>query len=433
MKMINSRKLVGIMESHAGQAKKDGLDDRAATIKGVKEMSRTVLESVGITRDEFGRPSIKAGSIKPTEYDLVEVAEAIGDQFGFKGFARSLFDKSERFEFRGMTALEAGPGIDPTAFAAINLWTSTAAGLVEAQVIEKFANPLFIGDKLVEVKPTRLNGQKFIGVTGIGNKAQTRNPGEPHARAGFGQHYVTTPELEEKALAVEVTQEADFYDLTGQVMDTAAGVGEELGYLKELTQLDLVLGVTNPYVYNGTGYNTYQTATPWINSQSNPMSDFNDFDDALDLFRQMTDPVTGKEILVQPTQVIHHPSRRMDFYQVLNATEVRQTTNTNTLTVAPNPLNNGGSRYELLESPIAANRCTAADGLALSAANAKARWYMGDFRKAFKWMEAWPLRVNSVSANEMAMRDRGLIAAFFVNYRGIGAVREPRYVAVQTH
>ena len=85
----------------------------------------------------------------------------------------------------------------------------------------------------------------------------------------------------------------------------------------------------------------------------------------------------------------------MDFYQVLNATEVRQTTNTNTLTVAPNPLNNGGSRYELLESPIAANRCTAADGLALSAANAKARWYMGDFRKAFKWMErgrSWSTR-----------------------------------------
>ena len=45
-----------------------------------------------------------------------------------------------------------------------------------------------------------------------------------------------------------------------------------------------------------------------------------------------------------PTQILHHPSRRMDFYQVLNATEIRNTTNTNTLTVAPNPLN--GSRFD---------------------------------------------------------------------------------------
>lgn len=429
--MINSRKLVGIMESHAEQAKKNGSDDRAATFAGVRKMSETVIESVGITRDEYGRPSIKSGSIKPTEYDLVEIAEAIGEQFGFRGFARSMFDKSERLQFHGMTALEAGPGIDPTAFAAINLWTATAAGLVEAQVIEKFANPLFIGDRMVETKPTRLNGQKFIGVTGIGDKAQTRNPGEPHARAGFGAHYVTTPELEEKALAVEVTQEADFYDLTGQVMDTAAGVGTELGYRKESTQLDLVLGISNPYNYNGTGYNTYQTATPWINNQSNPLSDYNDVDDALDLFRQMTDPVTGKEILVMPTQILHHPSRAMDFHQVLNATEVRNVTNTNTTTIAPNPL--AGRRFELLESPIAANRCTAAAGLNLSADNAKARWYIGDFKAAFKWMEAWPLRVNSVSANEFVMRDRGLIAAFFANYRGIGAVREPRHVVVNTH
>ena len=361
--MISSQKLVGIMEAHAGQAKTKGHNDREATLIGLRAMSTEVKESLGITRDAFGRPSIKAGSAQPEEYSLIEIAEAIGEAFGFRRFAESLLDKSQQLQFHGSTALEAGPGIDPTAFAAINLWTSTTAGLVEAKIIERFQNPAFIGDRLVQVTPTRLNGQKFIGVTGIGNKAQTRFPGEPHPRAGFGQHYVTTPELEEKALAVEVTQEADFYDMTGQVLDTAAGVGEELGYLRELTILNLVLGITNPYSYNGTGYNTYQASTPWVNSQSNPMSDYNHVDNALNLFRQMTDPVTDKEILVTPTQIIHHPSRRMDFYQVLNATEIRNTTNTNTVTIAPNPI---GSKFELLESQIAANRCTAADGLNLS-------------------------------------------------------------------
>ena len=423
--MINHRKLVSIVESHAGDAKKQGRNDYDSTHIGVKAMVSEVTESLGIERDGFGRPSIKAGSARPEEYDLVEVAEAIGEVFGFRNFARSLLDRREQLQFHGATALEAGPGIDPTVFGAINLFVSTTAGLVEAKVIEKFNDPLYIGDQLVETMPTRLNGQKLIGVTGIGDKAQSRSPGEPHPRAGFGQHYVQTPELEEKALAVEVTQEADFYDITGQVMMTAEGVGTELGYRKECTQADLVLGVTNPYVYNGTGYSTYQTTAPWINSHTNVMQDYSDLDNALDLLRAMTDPATGKEILVQARTILHMPERRTKFNTVLNAQEIRNTTNTNTVTIAPNPIK---GVYPTVESQIWRNRVIGATGLNAGTTHGPEYWYIGDFKKAFKWMEAWPLRVNPVSANEFVMRDRGLIGAFFANYRGIGAVVEPRYV-----
>ena len=428
--MINSRKLVGIMESHAGEGKsKHGLNDHRAALYGIRAMHREVTESLGIQRDHFGRPTIKAGSIHPTEYDIVEIAEAIGDQMGFKNFGRSLLDRNQHLEFHGMTALEAGPGIDPTAFQAINLWTSTVAGLVEAQVIQKFMNPEFIGDKLTQITPTKLNGQKFIGVTGIGNKAQTRNPGEPHPRAGFGAHTVTTPELIEKSLAVEVTKEADFYDLSGQVLDTASGVGDELSYLKELTQIDLVLGITNPYVYNDVGYDTYQDTAPWINKQQNEFADYKDIGDAKALFSRMTDPVTGKKILVTPNQILCHTDREMDFAAALTATEVRNTTNTNTVTISGNPLK---TKYEILSSPIVDSRLEDADGLNLST-NAKKNWLLGNFQEAFMWMEAWPVRVSPVAANEYVMRDRGLIAAFFANYRATGAVREPRKTSRQTH
>lgn len=427
--MIKTKQLTTIFESHAGQAKKAGRNDRDSTMIGLMKMRDEVIESVGVQRDAFGRPSIKPNSAHPTEYDLVETLEAFGEALGFRHFARSVLDKKENFEFHG-SALEAGPGIDPTAFSAINLWTGATAGLVEAQVIEKYQNPAYIGDMLVTVKPTRLNGQKFIGVTGIGNKAKERFPGESHARATFGQHYIATPELSEQALSVEVTQEADFYDLTGQVMETAAGVGEELGYKRELTLLDLVIGVTNPYSYNGTGYNTYQTATPWINSQQNEMADHTDIQISQAMFRKMTDPATGKEILVMPKTILHHSDREQDFNRVFNATEVRETTNTNTITISPNPTK---TKFTCLSSPILDNRMTAANGLNLSLSNAQKRWYMGDYPGAFMWMEAWPLRTNGVSANEMVMRDRGLIAAFFSNYRGVGAVREPRKTGVNTH
>jgi hypothetical protein len=226
-----------------------------------------------------------------------------------------------------------------------------------------------------------------------------------------------------------VTQEAEFYDITGQVMETAAGVGEELGYAKELTQIDLALGVTNPYNYNGTGYNTYQTSAPWINSHQNEMTDYKNIDASSQLFAQMKDPATQKEILVMPNAILHHTARELEFAHQMNITEVRET-NSNTLTISSGPAK---VRYNRLSSPIVDNRMTAADGLNLSVTNAKKRWYHADFGGAFMWMEAWPLRTNGVSANEMVMRDKGLIAAFFSNYRGAGAVREPRKAVVNTH
>ena len=131
--------------------------------------------------------------------------------------------------------------------------------------------------------------------------------------------------------------------------------------------------------------------------------------------------------------MIYHPSRRMDFLPSLERDGSCQTTNTNTLTVAPNPLNNGGSRYELLERlslrkllhggrrlrPLGGERKTA---LGISG-KAKARRFVDG---------SVAVRVNSVSANELAMRDRS-DRGVLVNYRGIGAVRETALCAVQTH
>ena len=382
----------------------------------------TFLESL----DEFNRPVLAENRIRPDAFSLRELAEGVfGESF------EKYFDPHEN-NSRG-NLLEAGPGIDPTAFLNINTFSLATSGLVEAQVMERFENPAFIGDQLVTVRPTRLNGEKMIGITGIGDKASSRKPGEPHARAGFGEQWIETPELDEKALAVEVQQEAVFYDLTGQVLDVAGSVGEELGYLREKTIIDLVEGVTNPYIYNGTSYNTYQTSTPWINSHTNDMENHTDIQNSKELFREMTDPATGKEILVMPNTILHHSAREDDFFRVLNQTEIRETTNTNTLTVSPPPPSVSVNKPTLLSSPIVDNRRTASDGLSLSEANAKIRWLHGDFKKAFMWMEAWPIRVRQASASEYVMMDRGLIAAYFANYRGVGAVREPRYAVANTN
>lgn len=370
--------------------------------------------------DEFDRPQLGKNRIRPEMFSLRTIAEALFSESELDRY----FNPANQNDRR--TLMEAGP-LDPTAFLNINTFSLTVGGLVDAKIIERFQNPSFIGDQLCTVVPTNKNGEKLIGVTGIGDKAQTRGILQGHARAGFGENWITTPETVEKALATEVSQEAVFFDLTGQVLEVAGGVGDELGYRRELSIVQMAIGGVNNFTYNGTAYDTYQTAgTLWINDHVNALADYTDIDNSNNLFTQMTDPATGKEILVMPTVILHAPQNDSTVHLVLRSTEVRTVTNTNTTSIAPPNPNTTG--WTTLKSPIFYNQAkaaTALGGLALSAADAKGLWFHGEPKKAFNWMENWPLRTRQASPSEYIMLDRGLIAAYFSNYRGVGAVRSP--------
>ena len=136
--------------------------------------------------------------------------------------------------------------------------------------------------KLAENRPTNLNGEKMIGVTRIGKQSRERDPGQKHPRADFGERWVTTPQTVEQALAVDVTREAVFFDLTGEVLEVAGGIGDELGYHRETDLLKCILGITNTYLYKGVGYNTYNTSASYpvpVNKMtSNPFVDWRTLD-----------------------------------------------------------------------------------------------------------------------------------------------------------
>ena len=403
---------------------------------GLGECSRDektgVIRSFRESRDDTtGQPKLLKGRMSPYDSSLREMAEGLLGERDFRRY----FDPDEKQDLKSLT--EAGPGLDPTAFMNINTFNLATTGLLEAQIMENFLNPDFIGDQLVTVRPTRLNGEKMIGLGGIATAAGTitRVTGDHHARTGFGEQYVTTPELVEKAVAIDIDQLTVFHDLTGMVLDRAAGIGDLLGYNRERTILSLATGGTNSYNYNGTAYDTYQATTPWINTAANALetsSDYTLIDTVLDYFAKMTDPTTSREILITPKVLIHAPRRTNVVDRMLNATELRETTNTNTVTISPNLLR---GRYTTLNSPIlqallqtATSTTSGIGGLGLTEAQANGYWWLGDPKRAFKWMEAWPLRIKQASASEYVMVDRGIIAAYFANYRGVGAVSEPRYM-----
>lgn len=423
--MITARTIRRELDSHVRSAG----DERQGRINFIRQ----VHESVGVlTRDEsgaliesvdeYGRPKVASGCLKPEEYSFREMAQGIGGN-EFLEF----FDPHNRPGSDDILQ-EAGPGIDPTTFANISMFNSLNNGVISAKVMAEYDHPAYIGDQLVTVMPTKLNGEKIPGTFGFhkDDGDSVRKPGEPHARAGIGERWIKTPELDEKALAIEVTQEAVFYDQTNTVLKKAGQVGEALGYGRERTILKMFCGAVNPYNYNDVGYNTYLTSGSWINDQSNPAVDYTSLDTARELANKMTDPETGREIITMANTLVYDPDNVSLWNNILRGTETRETTNSgNRVTIAPPPPS-AAQQYTELHSQILRN--VLINDLGLSEANAKKYWFYGQPSKAFLWMEAWPLRVRQASANEFVMLDRGLIAAYFANHRGAGAVEEPRHM-----
>ncbi len=425
--MFKSENISTLMEARIEETEARG----GTAIDGRRVFVRELYETLGLHEDNYGRLAIAPNSASPQEFSLRELAE------GICGYAtvKKYFDPANRGDC--MSLLEAGPGIDPTAFVNINTFSLAVAGLLSAEIISRFQNPDLIGDKLVTVRATKHNGEKLVGVTGVGNKSKPRGIGEPHARAAFGEQWVKTQETVEQALAMEVSQEAVFFDYTGDVLDVAGGIGDELAYARELAILKTVLGITNTYNYKDTTYNTYLAAAdsgPWINKQANVFTDWTSIDTARRLFTKMKDPATAKEILVRPTLAIIDEGIEGLFAHTLTQTSFQERTNRSTdvgvrVTTGENPLNRIMPNLQYVQSPIVHNLLL---DNGVSEANTVKRWWLGDFKKGFRWMENWPLRVRQANAQEAAMMDRGIIAGYYADYRGGSDVIEPRYASAQT-
>jgi len=442
--MISRRKLRQLFEARTSEAMTNGTD-LAGYRQGCVQFVREFHETLGVALDESCRPTVPVnerglpykteGSARASEVSIRALAEAIHG----RDFVEEYYHPSGGFDFGDRHLLEAA--IDPTAFLNISAFNLSVAGLVNAQIMERFNAPEYIGRNLVSVKPTNQNGHKRIAparISPVSKAAKGRLPGETHGEVGFGEMYQSTPETIEQALKVPVTREAVYFDLTAQVNETAGEVGDELAYGQEKDIADTVLGVTglaSRYNFNGTTYETYQATSPWANDLSNAFVDVTSVDTARQQFVGMTDPATGREIQVNALDLLCMPAKELVMRNQLFGPNVQIGTQQSAgnfptyYTMSANQINAvGRGTYRLI--PLTAiwyNRALAADGLALSAANAQKYWYSGDFARAFEWQENWPLTPWNASADELTMKDRGLVAVFGANYRGTMFVKEARY------
>lgn len=372
--------------------------------------------------------------LKPSEFSLEHLGRGI---LGDDVFER-LYNPDSR-ELAGLqrTALEAGEGaVGPSAFANINAFTASVAGLLEVSMLEGWQNPDFIGDKLMPDETSKIfEGRKVIGTGRIGDQAEQRHPGMPTKRVQFGERWITQPRTVENALACEVLQETVFLDLTGQVMQEANDVGTWLRYHDELARIDLFIGATNSYNYKGTAYNTYLSASTWDNDFSNELLHEGDVEEMLIKFRDMTDPETSTRVQINPNAVLVNREKVRTARGVMGDLAYGTEYRGNDAAGTPMNIRTQNSAYkgqfEILESPLVYERCvaTAANGgLALSAANAAKYWWMFEKGKPFKNVVNWPFRVQTAAPGQLDMIDRGVVLYVKADVRSIPMVYEPRRV-----
>jgi hypothetical protein len=356
--------------------------------------------------------ALGAGDLHAEDFSIRDLAEALVPDG--REWVRLLDPRAGG----GVSVLEAVDGVDVTAF------LNVTGQVIYAKILEGYSQEAFVASKLVQTVPTRLDGEKIPGVSRVADEIDEVGPGMPYPHLGFSEDYIETPSTAKRGFIVPVTKEAIFFDRTHLVLSRAAEVGEALGLNKEKRILDCVLGVTNNYKANGAEYNTYYASGgPWKNVlASNELVDWTDVDAAEQLFADILDPHTGEPVLVRGTTVLVMPAYRHAAHRVFNAAEVTYAASgAPSTTTYANPLGN----YRVHESRLAYRRVVASG---VSAADAKKWWFVGDFRKAFAYMENWPITVTQAPLGSEAEFTNDIVLRFKASERGAAAVLNPRYV-----
>ncbi len=308
--------------------------------------------------------------------------------------------------------------------------------IVYNEVMDAWNQPGYIADSLVTNVPTAfLDGERIPGISVVGDDAEVVGEGQPYPYSGLSEQYVDTPPPLKRGHIVSLTMESLIADRTGQILQRANTVTNSLRINKEKRVLDTALGITTSWKRNSSSATgTYLDSTTKPHdfdnlAASNALADWTDVEAALLLFDGMTDPDIGEPITVVPTTVVVPSGLLMTAARILNATFVDErtgvalaagaTTDSDRTTRASNPV--GAMALTTLSNAYVASRV-----------GNSTTWFVGDFAKAFRYMEVRPITMVQAPTNNEMEFTRDIVEQFKVNEYGVPAVVEPRYVVKNT-
>ena len=209
---------------------------------------------------------------------------------------------------------------------------------------------------------------------------------------------------------------------------------------KEKRVLDTAMGVTNSWKRNGAAieatYTAHTAGASWDNQIANPLVDYTAINTALQTFDSFVDLNIGEPIVTMTTQMLVPASLLYTAKRIVNATEIRQgaVTSVAPLTIGPNPLNTpsfGGAQsgtLTIMTSPYVEVRAAASASVGDNDKSASNIWWIGNFQKAFRYMEIWPMSVDTLPSNSMWEFTNDIVRAWKVSEFGVPATVNPMHV-----
>lgn len=418
----------GAAVKHAFEQFANPHGSQAERLEGSQKFVANFYRDLGITTDAAGTPCIKDAKMRAHEFSLRDMAISLCGEQWFHSLGQAQTVPGQVFE-------AGGSAVTPANIPNVSAFLGSVSGLLDARILEGYQQPEFIIPKLIPTIPTKTRQTRLIATGRIGNAAQTRNPGEPHAAAQFSERRVTTPATTNVALRCEVTFEAVYYDQTNEVLERANSIGTEIGLYEEIEGFKVLCGATNNYEYNGVAYNTYLTSGNWINDASNELLDWTNVNSVNELFSRMTDQETGNRVMVNWDAMVVSPAKEATAYHIKHATEVESRTQS-AAEIRRGQMASalGMNSKNIYSSPYLDQVLTlaaASGGLALSQTNANKYWFAlstSQDRSAFVKTENWPFTIQRAAPTDYTMLNHKMLLAAFVDRMAQFSVREPRYV-----
>lgn len=353
------------------------------------------------------REALQQGELKPQDFSIARLFE----EFVEDGYSlRRQFNPAYN---DGMSLLEAGSPVTTSAFSNIT------GQIFFSTVMAAFDDPVLIWQDLFTTQPTSFDGEKIPGISGIGDEAETIGEAKPYPYAGVSEQYVETPPTIKRGFIVGVTKEAVFFDQTGLLLDRVSRVAQSMAINKEKRCLDVALGLSDIYSRNGnTGIAVYGDNSgthDWDNlAATTALTDWTDIDAAELLFDALTDPDTGEPINVVPDTIIVPSAKKHTARQIVNATamHVETASAVHRTSYAPQM-----SQYKILTNQYVKART-----------NSATTWFIGQPKKAFKYMENWGPTVQISNENSEASFTHDVVTRYKISERGAAAVVEPRFM-----
>lgn len=393
-----------------------------------------ICEWMGQGFDRFGRPAlVNERKLYPDEISLKGLAvEFMGSQW-FDKLGHAIGQGPRQ----GLVAIESGTaGILPGDLPQTSMFLGTVAGMIQTAILEHYDTPEFVSRRLAEVKRTTSRQMQLLNISHADTSVTMRNAGDPYPRLSMTDNRVVTPETQQMALAVDVFYETVFFDLTGEVLDQANEVGYNLQLREDKDGIRCLLGITNPYNFNGTSYNTYQTAGAlWTNKNtSNAMTDWTSVAISQAMASRLTDPKTGQRISVGFNAVLCNPYRGTFAKHVLGQSSRGQNVEFRTQSSAyvsngPNPIDQGyeviaSARFDEVMQDTVAN-----GGLAMSESDRNATYiFIRTGRKSpLKLIQNWPLQVKVInSGSDYGQAEKKIMMSAFADYMQVFTIGDPR-------